>query len=153
VRIISPDFIDAGRIPERFTCEGEDVSPTLIIQNVPEDAVSLCLILDDPDAPGGTFSHWVVYNLPITLERLNEGVSFDRVGSGEVREGVNGFGRKGYNGPGPPRGAGEHRYYFHLYALDSELALPDDVTRAMVVEKIRKGILEEAVLLGRFSRN
>ncbi len=154
MRITSPEIVDTGLIPKRFTCMGEDISPTLIFEDVPESAVSLCLILDDPDAPGGTFTHWIVYNLPPTLEKLAEAVSFNNNGDTDtIKEGINDFGRKEYGGPCPPRGAGEHRYFFHLYALNSMLDLPGEATRKMVIERIRKSVLTEATLMGRFSRD
>lgn len=152
MKVTSPVFYEDSLIPVRFTCDGENLSPPLVLQDVPTAAKSLCLVMNDPDAPGGAFTHWIVYNLPATLTELEEGVSFDGFFSGFVKEGINSFGRPGYGGPCPPRGAGDHHYYFHFYALDCELELPENIDRGMVMEAIRKNLLDEAVLMGRFGR-
>jgi Raf kinase inhibitor-like YbhB/YbcL family protein len=153
MKITSPEFVENGLIPKRFTCEGENVSPLLVIEDVPEETASLCLVMDDPDAPGGTFTHWVVYNLPPKTEILDDSVSFNTKFFKNVEEGVNSFGRTGYGGPCPPRGAGDHHYFFHLYAVKCELDLPKRANRRVVLEAIRKCLLDETVLMGRFGRN
>jgi hypothetical protein len=152
MKIMSDAFENGERIPERFTCEGEDLSPPLNWSGVPDEAETLVLICDDPDAPDGTWSHWVVYNLPTAPNELESGATLsDRLSEG-LREGRNDFGRQGYGGPCPPRGDGPHRYHFRLFALDHTLDLKGSVTRAQIMEKIEGQTLDEAVLIGIFSR-
>lgn len=151
MKITSSAFENEGTIPLRYTCEGENISPPLSWSGVPEDAKALALIVDDPDADG-TFTHWVVYNLPISPPGLEEGASLsDRLSEG-LREGFNAFGEQGYGGPCPPRGDGDHRYFFRLYALDQELNFTGRVTRDQLMDAIEGKTLEEAVLMGRYAR-
>ena len=152
MELMSTAFENGERIPERFTCEGEDVSPPLRWSGVPNDTESMVLICDDPDAPDGTWSHWVVYNLPPTPNELERGATLsDRLSEG-LREGRNDFGRQGYGGPCPPRGDEAHRYHFRLYALGEKLSFKGSVTRAQVMDAIEGKTLDEAVLIGTFSR-
>jgi Raf kinase inhibitor-like YbhB/YbcL family protein len=145
MKLISPDFSEGGNIPERFTCDGEDISPTLKIEGVPKTAKSLVLIVDDPDAPVGTFTHWLVWNLrPDATEIVANGSLSDAV------HGVNDFGRSKYGGPCPPSGV--HRYYFKLYALDTALQLPAKSKRKVVDAAIEGHIISEAALMGRYAR-
>ena len=145
MKLISPDFSEGGNIPERFTCDGEDISPTLKIGGVPKTAKSLVLIVDDPDAPVGTFTHWLVWNLrPDATEIVANGSLSDAV------HGVNDFGRSKYGGPCPPSGV--HRYYFKLYALDTALQLPAKSKRKVVDAAIEGHIISEAALMGRYAR-
>lgn len=132
--VSSPVFENNGRIPAKYTCDGDDVNPPLRIDGIPEEAVSLVLIVDDPDAPIGTWVHWVVWDIPPS-ERIEEN-------SAPGTEGLNDFRRHSYGGPCPP--SGTHRYFFKVYALDSKLNLrPDsrkgDVERAMETHTIAKG--------------
>lgn len=151
MRLTSTAFDNEETIPSRFTCEGDNISPPLSWQGVPEEAEGLVLVVDDPDA-NGTFTHWIVYNLPVMPPRLEEGVSLEGRLSEGLREGFNDFGEQGYGGPCPPRGDGEHRYFFRLYALDRELNFTGRVTRAQLMEAVEGNTLEEAVLMGRFAR-
>ena len=113
MQVISPDFSEGGNIPKHFTCDGQDISPTLKIEGVPQAAKSLVLIADDPDAPSGTFTHWLIWNLrPDVTEILATTPPAGAV------QGVNDFGRNNYGGPCPPSGV--HRYYFKLFALDTD---------------------------------
>ncbi|MDY6872965.1 MAG: YbhB/YbcL family Raf kinase inhibitor-like protein [Chloroflexota bacterium] len=153
MEIMSPAFKTGARIPTKFTCEGENVSPALTWRDVPEEAACLALIVDDPDAPSGTFTHWVVYNLPTIPESLDEGVSLSERLSEGLREGLNGAGQQGYMGPCPPRGHGEHRYYFRLYALDQKLALEGRVTRGQLLDVMEGHIIEQAMWMGLYSRS
>lgn len=147
----STAFKDGESIPCRHTCEGEDVSPPLHWGVPPAATKSFVLIADDPDAPVGTWVHWVIYDLPLDLRGLTEGISAqDHLPNGAL-QGVNDFKRVGYGGPCPPRGKA-HRYYFKLYALDVALNLKPRSTKAQVVEACKGHILAEAHLMGRFAR-
>ena len=125
MNLTSPDFREGGNIPERFTCDGKDISPTLKIDGIPKGAKSLVLIVDDPDAPGGNFTHWLIWNI---VPDLTEIVA-NKLPAHAV-QGVNDFGKSRYSGPCPPAGA--HRYYFRLYALDTTLTLPQTSKRKVV---------------------
>jgi hypothetical protein len=142
MKLTSPAFEHEGHIPSKFTCEGEDVSPTLIVEDVPTNAQSLALIVDDPDAPGKTFVHWVEYNLPV-LDRIDENTA-------PGTSGANDFGKTGYGGPCPP--SGTHRYLFKLYALDSELDLPAGLSKAELEANMDGHVIDQAVLLGRYQK-
>ena len=140
--ITSCAFDPNGVIPVKYTCGGEDVNPPLAIEGVPDAAKSLVLIVDDPDAPRGTWDHWIVWNIPATgsiAESTVPGV-----------EGVNDFGRHAYGGPCPP--SGTHRYFFKVYALDCELTL-DPRSHKVDVETAMSGhVLAKGELVGRYSR-
>jgi Raf kinase inhibitor-like YbhB/YbcL family protein len=147
IRLSSSAFSDGALIPRRFTCDGGDVSPPLAWEGVPAAARSLALLVEDPDAPGGTFVHWTLFNLPPTTRALDAG----RVPAG-AREGKNSFGHRGYGGPCPPKHKPPHRYVFTLYALRSDLGLdagasPDDVRAA-----IGRRALARGQLTGRYGR-
>jgi len=148
----SSAFENGKRLSVVYTCEGESLSPPLSWSGVPENTEALVLIVDDPDAPNGTFIHWVVYNLPPTPPRLDENVSLSNRFSEGLREGVNSLGKQGYGAPCPPRGAGEHRYFFRLYALSQKLNLKGRVTRDQLMDAMEGQTLDEAVLMARFSR-
>lgn len=142
--LTSSAFSSQARIPTRYTCDGEDLSPPLTIDGIPEGTAALVLIVDDPDAPGDVWDHWVAYDIP--PERLiPEGVS--NLGTG----GRNSWGRTGYGGPCPPPG-GSHRYIFSIYAIDTTLGLCEGVDKAAVLNAIQGHILDEAELIGRYSR-
>ena len=145
MKLNSPDFNEGGNIPERFTCDGQDISPTLKIEGVQEAAKSLVLIADDPDAPAGTFTHWLMWNLrPDVTEIAATNPPSDAV------QGVNDFGRSKYGGPCPPSGV--HRYYFRLYALDTILEVPAKSKRKVLDVAIKGHIIGEATLMGRYAR-
>jgi len=140
--VTSPAFGDKSRIPSKYTCDGDDVNPPIMIEGIPEAAESLVLIVDDPDAPRGTWDHWIVWNIP-PKGRLEE----DSVPG---TEGMNDSGRQSYSGPCPP--SGTHRYFFKVYALDTKLNLPTN-SRKRDVERAMKGhILAEGQLVGLYSR-
>jgi len=143
--IRSPSFQNNGLIPLKYTCDGEDINPPLEIGGVPESAKSLALIVDDPDAPMGTWVHWVVWNISPETKQIEEGM----VPEG-VMEGMTDFGRAGYGGPCPP--SGTHRYFFKLYALDTELNLDNSATKEDVEEAMKGHILDSAVLIGLYKR-
>lgn len=144
MRLTSPAFRDGEEIPDRYAKDGEDRSPPLAWSGVPGGALSLALIVDDPDAPRGTWTHWIVTDLPATMQCLGEGAS--DLSGGQV--GVNDWKRVGWDGPAPPRG--RHRYEFKLYALDREIGLArptrHEVERAMVGH-----VLAEAKLTGTYA--
>lgn len=118
--VVSPAFRSGEPIPRQFSCQGDDVSPPVQIGGVPQGAQALALVLDDPDAPGGTFTHWVAWNLPPDATSLPQGVDVRRLGGATAE---NDFGRDGYGGPCPPRGE-THRYFLRVFALERPLHLP-----------------------------
>lgn len=145
-------FKPDGEIPARFTCDGENVSPALTWTDPPAGAHSLALIADDPDAPSGTWSHWVIYDLPARLRQLPEAVPREERLRDGGRQGINDFPQVGYGGPCPPPGK-PHRYFFKLYALDTQmLNLSGRVTRHELEAAMRGHILAEARLMGRYGR-
>jgi Raf kinase inhibitor-like YbhB/YbcL family protein len=157
LRLSSPDFTSGASIPARFTCQGQNISPTLQIAGVPPDAQSLVLIVDDPDAPAGTFTHWLVWNIPPDTKILPGGARADSGIPGlahhqghPVMQGTNDFGRIGYSGPCPPSGA--HRYFFRLSALNTQFYLPTGASRKDLESAIRGHVIASAVLMGRYAK-
>jgi hypothetical protein len=145
VKIISSEFKNNEKIPSNYTCEGEDVNPPLEFVDVPEDAKSLALIVDDPDAPGKTWVHWVVFNIPPETEEIDEDTVPDDAILGRTD-----FGNKSYGGPCPP--SGTHRYFFKLYALDAMLDLDSGASKQEVLDAMNGRIIEKAELVGIFAR-
>lgn len=152
MKLSSQAFDNDETIPPVYTCEGDDHSPPLSWSGVPDQAETLALVVDDPDAPGGTFTHWVLYNLPPMPPNLEEGASMSARLSAGLHEGINGFGNQGYGGPCPPRGHGEHRYFFRLYAVDRELDFTGRVTRDQLMDALEGKTVDQAELMGRFAR-
>jgi len=150
LEISSTAFSEGEMIPTRYTCDGPDVSPDLSWSGVPDAAESLALICDDPDAPMGTWVHWVLFNIPSSASGLPAEISSDATLENGARHGTNDFRRLGYGGPCPP--GGTHRYYFKLYALDTELSLDSGVTKDQLVEAMQGHILSEAQLMGTYKR-
>ncbi|MCS7286110.1 MAG: YbhB/YbcL family Raf kinase inhibitor-like protein [Anaerolineae bacterium] len=149
--LFSPAFTNGSLIPERYTCKGENISPPLGWTGVPAEAKSLVLICDDPDAPGGPFNHWLLYNIPPSTTNLPEGVPpLPSLPDGSF-QGFNSFGKIGYDGPCPPPGS-THRYFFRLYALDKTLNIPPKARKAEILRAMEGHILAVAELMGRFSR-
>ena len=149
--LTSSAFKSGDPIPRRYTCEGEDLSPPLHWSVPPAATKSFVIIADDPDAPVGTWVHWVIYDLPLDLRGLTEGVpAKDRLPDGAL-QGLNDFKRVGYGGPCPPPGK-PHRYYFTLYALDVTLNLKPRATKAQVLDACKRHVLAESQLMGRFGR-
>ncbi len=147
--LLSPAFENGATIPARYTCEGENLSPELGWEGAPAKTRSFALIVDDPDAPGGTFTHWVLFDIPADLSSLPEGVRPGEVGV----SGRNDFGRVGYGGPCPPPGDGPHRYFFTLYALDVEsLGLSEGASRDQVEQALKDHVVGKAQLMGRYER-
>jgi hypothetical protein len=150
MRVQSPAFAEGGRIPRSYTCDGKDVSPPLSWSGVPEGAKSLALICDDPDAPGKTWVHWVLFNLPPGTRGLPEGVPARAGVAGGGVQGTNDFRKLGYGGPCPP--GGTHRYAFKLYALDLLLELAAGATKVELEEAIEGHVLGQTMLTGKYSR-
>ena len=148
--ITSTVFTEGGNIPIQYTCDGADRSPPLAWSSVPQAAKTLALIHDDPDAPGKTWVHWVVINIPPGMSGFEEAIASDSLAQQGVVEGTTDFGRGGYGGPGPP--SGTHRYYFKLYALDTALDLGPEATKKQVESAMEGHILEQAQLMGRYTR-
>ena len=149
--IRSPVFPAGGTIPKRYTCDGPDVSPPLSWTEPPAGTKSLALIMDDPDAPVGTWVHWVLYNLPASTRELAEGTPISETLANGARQGTNDFRKIGYGGPCPPQGPA-HRYFFKLYALDTELNLAPGATKKQLEAAIAGHILTQAELIGRYGR-
>ncbi len=149
--IHSSAFREGETIPRRHTCEGADVSPPLAWNEPPPATRSFVLIVDDPDAPMGTWVHWVLYNLPSDLHGLSEAIPSEGQLANGAQQGLNDFERVGYGGPCPPPGQ-PHRYCFRLYAVDRRLDLKNRATKAQVLEACRGHILAEAQLMGQYGR-
>ncbi len=143
MRLTSPEFENNGLIPAKFTCEGEDINPALDIRDIPAGTEELALIVDDPDAPMGTWVHWLVYNIPV-VSRIEENSLPGKLG-------VNNFGKKEYHGPCPP--SGTHRYFFKIYSLDKKLDLPQGISKGELEKAIKGHILDKAELIGLYNRS
>jgi Raf kinase inhibitor-like YbhB/YbcL family protein len=147
--LTSSAFADRGTIPTKFTCDGTNVSPALAWQAWPAGTQSFVLIVDDPDAPRATFTHWLLYDIGVGLASLAEGQQPGWTG----HSGVNDFGKKGYGGPCPPRGHGPHRYVFQLSAMDVDtIGLIDGASRSHVDTRMRGHVLATAKLMGKYER-
>ncbi len=142
MELTSSAFVDSGTIPDRYTCKGNDISPPLSIAGIPADAVSLSLVMDDPDAPGGVWDHWVAFDIE-PRETIPEAVG--SLGTG----GNNSWGRTGYGGPCPP--SGTHRYNFTVYALNTNLELAAGSSKQQVLGALEGHVLAQARLMGRVS--
>lgn len=145
LQISSSAFSEGQSIPEKYTCDGQNVSPPLKWTGAPANTRSLAIIMEDPDAPSGTFTHWVLYDLLADVRELKEG------SSGGGKEGLNSFGKAGYGGPCPPPGAA-HRYYFHVYALPTASLGKPGLSKAEVMSAIQGHVLAEGQLMGRYKR-
>ena len=143
--ISSPAFENNKFISADYTCEGENINPPLIISGVPAKTKSLVLVVDDPDAPGGTWTHWTVWNINPETKKI----SSPSVLAGAV-EGITSIGKSGYHGPCPP--SGTHRYFFKLYALDTKLNLPASASKPGLLDAMTNHTLAEAQLVGLYSR-
>lgn len=150
IKVSSAAFEEGGMIPGKYTCDEEDISPPLAWDSIPEGTKTLALICDDPDAPMGTWVHWVLFNLPGDVSELPENIPPERELESGAKQGTNDFGRIGYGGPCPP--GGTHRYYFKLYALDAELNLESGVRKPQLLEAMEGHILAKGQLMGRYSR-
>lgn len=149
-KITSSAFQEGGMIPAKYTADGEDISPPLALSGIPEGTKSIALINDDPDAPMGTWVHWVVYNLPADTTEIAENMPVSPELPNGAKQGRTDFGGIGYGGPAPPRGT--HRYFFKVYALDTMLDLPVGATKAQLESAMDSHILAEAQLMGKYKR-
>ena len=152
LHLYSGTFRNNDAIQAKYTCDGEDVSPPLAVEGVPDGAVSLALVVDDPDAPAGTWVHWVLWALPAELTSLPEGLPNQEEVLEGARQGENDFGDLGYGGPCPPPGE-EHRYFFKLYALDAEPELPAGATKSQLMDAVGSSIIDRCELVGRYRRS
>jgi len=142
MKITSPEFEHNKSIPSKFTCEGQDINPTLVIEGIPEGAKSLALIMDDPDAPMGTWVHWVVFDIPVVSKIAENSVP------GKL--GITNSGKKDYHGPCPP--SGTHRYFFKIYALDTLLNLKEGISKGALEKAMQGHILDKAELIGLYKK-
>lgn len=147
MEIKSSAFKNNENIPSKYTCDGEDINPLLEILGVPEEAKSLVLIVDDPDAPGGIWNHWTLWNIDPRTQYIYE----DSV-PGNALEGKTSFGRVGWGGPCPPKGDKPHRYIFTVYALDTELNLPEGAEKEELEEAMKGHIIDKASIIGLYGR-
>lgn len=143
MKILSTEFNNNEMIPAKFTCQGEDINPALAIEDIPDEAESLALIVDDPDAPMGTWVHWVVFNIPILSEIEEDSIPGEQA--------MNSFGKEDYGGPCPP--SGTHRYFFKIYALDTELDPEQISDKESLQDAMESHILDEAQLIGLYKKN
>ena len=143
MKLSSPAFAHQAMIPKKYTCQGGDISPPLTLSHIPEGTISLDLITDDPDAPMGTWNHWLIWNLKPTAEIKED--------SAPGTQGQNSWGRNNYGGPCPP--SGTHRYFFKVYALDTQLDLPEGATKAELEKTMVGHILEQAELVGIYQKS
>jgi Raf kinase inhibitor-like YbhB/YbcL family protein len=144
MKITSSAFQEGGNIPSKFTCDGGDSSPPLQIAEIPSGAKSMVLVVDDPDAPSGLFTHWIVWNISPQTNAIAEG------GAPKGVQGTSDFGKSGYGGPCPP--SGTHRYYFKIFALDRELNLPSGTKRNQLDAAMKGHVVAQGELMGRYSR-
>jgi len=152
LRLKIPAFPNGGVIPIRYTCDGKNINPKILIEDVPKRALSLVLIMHDPDAPGGDFTHWVVYAIPPTVRQLPSGVPRLPFWNG-IKQGLNDFGFIGYGGPCPPPWDKAHRYIFELYALDYVPDIPPGARRERIEKALKGHILGKATYVGSYKRN
>lgn len=150
IKITSSAFENEGMIPAKYTCDGADISPPLQWEEIPEGAESIALICDDPDAPMGTFVHWVVFNLPADTEQLDENVPSEKTLPNGARQGTSDFGKIGYGGPCPP--SGTHRYFFKMYALDAQVDLEAGASKSDLLKAMEGHIVAQGQLIGKYKR-
>jgi len=150
IKVTSSAFSEGGMIPKNYTCDGEDISPPLSWAGVPEGTKSIALICDDPDAPMGTWVHWVIFNIPADIRELSSNIPPLPVIENGAKQGINGFRKHGYRGPSPP--GGTHRYFFKLYALDIEVDLPSETTKEQLLKAMEGHVLAKGQIMGKYKR-
>ncbi|MDI6832403.1 MAG: YbhB/YbcL family Raf kinase inhibitor-like protein [Bacteroidales bacterium] len=146
----SNSFSDGGMIPAKYTCDGANISPQLSWDNAPNGTKSFVLICEDPDAPMGTFTHWVLYDIPADIHELPENLPKDKVLPNGTKQGIADFKKIGYGGPCPP--SGTHRYYFKLYALDTLLNLEPGLKKEDILKAMNGHILAQGQIMGKYAR-
>jgi Raf kinase inhibitor-like YbhB/YbcL family protein len=151
ISLRSPAFEDGKPIPNRYTCEAEDVSPPLTWSGLPAGTMTIALICDDPDAPMGTWVHWVLYGVPATQDSLEENLATKPELPNKARQGVNDFRSTGYGGPCPPPGK-THRYFFKIYALNADLVLKPGANKKQLLDAMKGHIIGEGQLMGTYKR-
>ncbi len=148
-KVRAEGFAEKATIPDQFTCEGKDTPPALRWSGEPSQTRSFALIMDDPDAPGRAWNHWLLWDIPSGVHSLPEGSQ-----SPQGKSGTNDFGKRGYGGPCPPRGGGWHRYFFRLFALDTvALGVQEGARRSALERALRKHVIAEASYMGLYERN
>ncbi|RMD91107.1 MAG: YbhB/YbcL family Raf kinase inhibitor-like protein [Calditrichaeota bacterium] len=150
IKITSPAFSEGGMIPSKYTCDGQDISPPLNWEKSPAGVKSFALICDDPDAPMGTWVHWVIFNIPADTTSLPENVPTIKVLKNGAKQGRNDFRKIGYGGPCPP--GGTHRYFFKLYALDTMLDLKSGISKDELLKAMEGHIVARGELMGKYRR-
>jgi hypothetical protein len=148
LELTSPAFSDGQTVPPQYTCDGRDVSPPLKWSNPPDGTASYALVMDDPDAPGGTWDHWVLYNVGADKTGLSEALPKTKHPGHGMAQGRNSWRKFGYGGPCPP--SGRHRYIFKLYALDEKMDLKPGLDKGRLLRKIKGHVLDQAELMGYF---
>lgn len=143
--LTSPAFADGQTIPVKYTCSGQNINPSLMVSKVPNSTKSLAMVVDDPDAPRGTFTHWIMWNIPPDTVQIPENSSFPG-----ATEGLNDAGKSGYTGPCPP--SGEHRYFFTLYALDTIIGLNGQAKKSNLEAAMKGHVISKTTLIGRYAK-
>ncbi|MDD3629870.1 MAG: YbhB/YbcL family Raf kinase inhibitor-like protein [Bacteroidales bacterium] len=146
----SNSFSDGGMIPAKYTCDGANISPQLSWDNAPKGTKSFVLICEDPDAPMGTFTHWILYDIPADVHELLENLPKDKILPNGAKQGIADFKKIGYGGPCPPNGT--HRYYFKLYALDTLLNLEPGLKKEDILKAMNGHILAQGQIMGKYAR-
>jgi Raf kinase inhibitor-like YbhB/YbcL family protein len=149
MEIKSSAFENNGIIPSKYSCDNVNISPPLEFSNIPENTKSIALICDDPDAPSKVWVHWVIYDLPPNTKNLDEGIPKNKILSNGARQGINDFGKIGYDGPCPPSGI--HRYFFKVYALDTKINL-ENLNKEQILKAMNNHIIAQGQLIGKYSR-
>jgi Raf kinase inhibitor-like YbhB/YbcL family protein len=147
----STAFKEGDRIPVKYTCDGQDISPALVWDEPPQQTEAFVLMVDDPDAPGGVFTHWMIFNIPANTHQFGEGVPIQEQLESGALQGKNDFGKIGYRGPCPPSG-GSHQYRFTIYALDQRLNLKAGASKKQVIDAMQGHILAQGQLTGTYQR-
>jgi Raf kinase inhibitor-like YbhB/YbcL family protein len=137
--------MDGARIPKKFTCDGQNIAPPLEWSGLPDESKSVAIVCEDPDAPSGTFTHWLLYDIPVSKHRVEEGASIGKAG-------VNDFGKQGFGGPCPPQKGGAHHYHFHVYALDTDSLGPAGMSKEDARDAMSGHVLAEGELTGVYKR-
>lgn len=151
ITVASDAFKQGGSIPQKYTCDGENISPQLSWSGIPDSTKSIALICDDPDAPMGTFTHWVIFNIPHEQEGMAAGVPRSKILKSGAVQGKNSAKRVGYFGPCPPRGK-PHRYFFKVFALDAKLDLKPGIDKMTLLKAMKGHILAKGELMGYYGR-